>query len=934
MTSGTINDIAPSQTWYLPISRYSLAGLSLVVAVLYVTSLHSFLLFHSLVELFSILVFFGIFVIAWNARHIIKSHFLLFLGIAYLFVGVMDLEHSLSYKGMDLLGSWSNANHATQLWIAARYTQSLALLAAPFFLQHRIRPRLVLVLFFLVSGILLWAIHAGAFPVCFVEGRGLTPFKIISEYVIALILVASFVELRRRRRLLNAGVFRLVAASILFTIASELAFTSYVSVFGPANLLGHFFKFVAAYLIYVAIIETGLKTPYALLFHELKSNEEILSAREAEFRSIFELSAAGMAKLDPESGRFVLVNRKLSEITGYTMEELQQMHADDLTHPDDVQRDTEMFAKYLRGETPDFRIEKRYIRKDGEVIWVRVTATLVRPEEGAPQYSVGIVEDITARRQDQELLRQSEEKFRLIAQSIKDVIWMGTPGIGKVLYVNPAYEKLWGRSRDSLYENPLSFRDAVHPHDLPLLQDAPRQHAEGKWQFNYRIVRPDGSVRWIEDSGSPIYDENGAIHSMVGVARDITARKLLEEHHRRRKEELEKEVGLRTAELARSISQLRCMALQIDEAENRERRRLADILHDDLQQLLAAANMHLEKLRGFVEDDQRGRLQVITDILNRAIKASRSLSHDLSPPILYRGSLNAVFEWLAAKKQDNHGLQTSIEMPPDLRIESDNLRVFLFRAVQELLFNVVKHAGVKEAALTVERNSPDELLVTVADRGRGFDPAMLPQVDCQAGAAGYGLMTIRERLQLLGGSLSVDSAPGRGSRFVIRLPLLGAEAGEIPSADFLAGDSSGSASPSNTVEEGARQLQKLRLRVLLADDHETIRQGLEALLKEEADLEVVGQAANGTEAVRLAGELRPDVVVMDVSMPEMDGIEATGRIAGQWPDIAVIVHSMHDDRELAEAALGAGARAFCAKSGSASRLLDAIRLHGLRQAGG
>lgn len=795
----------------LPISHYSSFGLLLVMGLLYFTSLHSFLLFHSLVELFSILVFFGIFVIAWNARHIIKSHFLLFLGIAYLFVGVIDLEHTLAYKGMEILPHYAGANHATQLWIAARYSQSLALLAAPFFLQRRIRPRPVLALFALCSILLLWVIHTGHFPVCYVEGSGLTSFKKISEYIISLILVASFAVLRRQRHLLNPNVYRLVAASIFCTIASELAFTTYVSVFGQSNLLGHFFKFIAAYLIYVALIETGLKAPYSLLFHELKTNEEILSAREAEFRSIFELSAVGMAELSPSAGKFIRVNQKLCEITGYTAEELTGMEAIELTHPADRRRDRAAFVEYMQGKTPNFSIEKRYVRKDGKVIWIRVTASLIHAEDGRPLRSIGIIEDITARRRDRELLRESEKQ------------------------------------------------------------------------------------------------------------------------QKRRKEELEREVSRRTAELAETVDQLRTLALQLSETENRERRRLAEILHDDLQQLLAAANMHLDKLKSYIDTKQHGRIPVIRDILAQAIKISRSMSHELSPAVLYRGNLNAIFDWLASHKLEHHDLSVTVTMPVNLQIESDPLRVFLFRAVQELLFNVVKHAGTAEAAISVELQKNDTLLVTVADEGRGFDPETLFGSAAGKTGSGFGLFSIRERLHLLGGSLTVTSSPGHGSRFTIRLPLHGIDTLSLPFPSATREkDTAASPLPANAGADAAAP-RKQPIRIVLADDHETIRHGLEVLLREEEDLEIVGLAGNGIEAVRLAGELRPDVMVMDMTMPEMDGIEATGSIARQWPEVAIIVFSMHEDREIANTALAAGAKAYCSKAEHTEKLLDAIREFGGRK---
>jgi len=260
---------------------------TIVLGGLYLTSLYSFVLFHSLAELFSIGVAVGMFMLAWNARSFMENNYLLSLGIAYLFVAMVDTLHTLAYKGMGVFEGF-DANPATQLWIAGRYLESLSLLAAFFFLAGRFRYQRILQGYLVVTALLIFAIFAGFFPDCFVEGSGLTPFKKVSEYVISAILAVTLVCLYRRRAEFDPRIFRLIAASILCTIVAELAFTFYVSVYGLSNLVGHFFKIISFYLIYKAIIETGLTEPYRLLFREIGQREEALAASEARYRSLFE----------------------------------------------------------------------------------------------------------------------------------------------------------------------------------------------------------------------------------------------------------------------------------------------------------------------------------------------------------------------------------------------------------------------------------------------------------------------------------------------------------------------------------------------------------------------------------------------------------------------------------------------------------------------
>jgi signal transduction histidine kinase len=259
---------------------------ALVLLGLYLASLYSYLLFHSLVEIFSIVVACAIFMLAWNARRFLEGeYYLLFISIAYLFVAGFDLLHTLAYQGMGVFEG-SDANLPTQLWVASRYVMSFSLLVAPLLLDRKPKIHYVLAGYAVVTGLLLASIfYWRIFPACYVAGVGLTPFKKISEYVISLILLVSIALLFWRRDAFDGGVLRLLVFSVIATVGAELAFTSYVSVYGVANLVGHFFKLVSYYLIYKAIIVTGLVRPYDLLFRNLKHSEEALRQQTLELQA-------------------------------------------------------------------------------------------------------------------------------------------------------------------------------------------------------------------------------------------------------------------------------------------------------------------------------------------------------------------------------------------------------------------------------------------------------------------------------------------------------------------------------------------------------------------------------------------------------------------------------------------------------------------------
>lgn len=261
-----------------------LAGF-LVLIGLYLTSLYNYLLFHSLAEVFSIVVACGVFMVAWNARHFLDNDYLLFIGIAYLFVAGLDLLHTLAYQGMGVFLEY-DANLPTQLWIASRYVQSLSLLLAPLFLHRRLKTHFVFLGYALIACLLLISIfHWRLFPDCYLPGAGLTPFKKISEYAISLILLASIVLLLQNREEFDPGVLRLLIWSIALTIGAELAFTFYVSVYGLSNLLGHMLKIISFYLIYRAVISAALVKPYGVMFRNLKQSETELRRYTAELQA-------------------------------------------------------------------------------------------------------------------------------------------------------------------------------------------------------------------------------------------------------------------------------------------------------------------------------------------------------------------------------------------------------------------------------------------------------------------------------------------------------------------------------------------------------------------------------------------------------------------------------------------------------------------------
>ncbi|MBI4860412.1 MAG: response regulator, partial [Candidatus Riflebacteria bacterium] len=301
----------------------------------------------------------------------------------------------------------------------------------------------------------------------------------------------------------------------------------------------------------------------------------------------------------------------------------------------------------------------------------------------------------------------------------------------------------------------------------------------------------------------------------------------------------------------------------------------------------------------------------VDQLLQESIDASRSLTAELPPTVLYDAGLVPALRWLCRWMGDKHRLHVEVAVDGCGEPGSLEMKVLLFQAVRELLFNVVKHSGSSEARLEISLDD-GRIVIAVVDRGRGFSPTA--SATCSGG--GFGLFSVGERLELLGGRLSIQSSPGEGARVTLAVPL-------DPSGELSTNRETGNgAGP--PAEQAGRAAAGRRIRVLLADDHSIVREGLAAMLELQPEIELIGQAVDGLAAVELACSLRPDVVVMDITMPKLNGIEATRRITAAVPGVRVVGLSMHQEEDVARCMKQAGAAAYLRKDGPVDALIEAI----------
>jgi PAS domain S-box-containing protein len=566
----------------------------------------------------------------------------------------------------------------------------------------------------------------------------------------------------------------------------------------------------------------------------------------------------------------------------------------------------------LRRHQNEWNAVFRAVRPDGTIVWMHNLGRADRGPDGRVTRMNGINLDITGRRRADEALqaRRDEERDRSL-QLLLETAPLGILSIdasGVIVTANYALETMFGwapgeligQSVDQLLPPAFPDRHAAHGAEY-FATPLPQYMGSG---LDLVGQRKDGSTFSVEVTLNHVSTADGG--RAIAFVTDISERK-------RDQAALQRSHG----ELEQRTLQLRRLASQLTLAEQTARRQLSRTLHDGLQQLLFSAGMTLDEvMKTDSEDDRIELLDRARTDLKEAVEAARTLSVSLFPPVLHVGGLPVALSWLARRTQEQYGVVVKVTADPQANPAAGDVRILLFEAVRELLFNAVKHAGTDQVDVKLAIGAGDTIHIQVSDDGMGFDPVAGIDDKSQP-QAGLGLFSIHERLALLGGSLDIQSAPGKGSRFTLILPR------SLPNtaADGTEAKRRDTAWQERFVFDSASGTPK-SLRILIADDHPVARGGLRELFSKRPALQVVGEAASGVEAISQAVALQPDVIVMDVSMPQMNGIDATREIHRTLHHIRIVGLSTHDDESTERLMRKAGAVAYFTKNEGTDRLLD------------
>jgi PAS domain S-box-containing protein len=420
----------------------------------------------------------AVFMLVWNSRRFVRNDAYVFLGIAVFVVGLIDVIHTLTFKGMGVFPELKSANIPTQLWIASRYIESLSLLSFVFLFGKTLDLKTIFwsyagLTLLILASIFVWPV----FPDCFIEGSGLTPFKKNSEYLFCLILAAAGILVRRKQSFFDADVQRLLFSAILVTIGAELCFTQYVSVYGSANLIGHFLKIISFYLIYLALIRYGLSRPFTILFGKLNHARERYRLQALKYANILETTADGFWMVD-STGKIMHVNDAIAGMLGYSKEDLRGKTVSDI----EVLETAEDIQKRMAGVQQNNygHFETMHRRADGTLIDVEISAVYLDQDGG--QFAA-FIRNITQRKHAENELRLSEHKFSMAYNSTPLLMGISSVEDGTYLDVNDTFIRISGYTREEIIG-----RRSV---DLGLIS------MEDRLRF-FRILTEEGRVNAME----------------------------------------------------------------------------------------------------------------------------------------------------------------------------------------------------------------------------------------------------------------------------------------------------------------------------------------------------------------------------------------------------------------------------------------------------
>ncbi|MDD5669822.1 MAG: MASE3 domain-containing protein, partial [Candidatus Omnitrophica bacterium] len=713
----------------------------------------------------------GVFMFAWNSREFFADSYFLFLGIAYLFVAALDILHLFAFRSMGVFHG-VNSNLPHQLWIISRYTQSISLCIAPYFFTRKLRGHGIFLIYTAVIFLFLLSIfYWKNFPACYIDGKGVTWFKTFSEILICSFFAAAVIRLFYHKKKLDRRIFQMMVWVIAISIASELFFMIFPYSYGWADFSGHILKVISFYLFYRAVIETGFKHPYQLLFRDLKLSQENLLREKNRAKNYLDVSGGIITVLDAD-GTILLINKQGCRMSGYAEAELIGKNYFDIFIPLDQRGEWKLFfRKFLRGEIPiSQEFETPFLTRSGAEKIIMWSSTVLKDEYGCSISVLSSGNDMTEYRQKEAALQYSEKKYRNFVDNAPAGIYQ-THFDGYFVYANDALARMFEfDSAEEMMKEKIAQRyKNIKDREVLLRRLKRYDQVTG---YEVEMITKTGRV--INIILNAIREED----TLTGMMMDITVLKQAEAILKRDKKVIEQIVNERTQELvtmqkelndAKRLSDIGKLAAMVAH----ELRTPLGVIRTAAYNVKRKANnplldSHLFNIeKNIIESDQIIRSLLYYSHIRMPEYQSVHVYDLLSECI---STARNTFQYVAVdineKFQDVKGLP----------IEADPLQ--LKEVLHNILFNALESLSEGKGAVEVSAwydAVKDEMNMRFKDNGVGIETEDLkklsePFFTTKARGTGLGLSICYNIIDLHGGRIDVDSVRGKGTTFTVVLP--------------------------------------------------------------------------------------------------------------------------------------------------------------------
>jgi PAS domain S-box-containing protein len=748
-------------------------ALALLVVTMTLVANKNYILFHSMIDLFAVIVGIVITVIAHNTYSLNKNGYMGFLGIAYCSIAVITFFHVLTYKGMNIIPNIT-ANIPTQLWIIIRYIQSISLVISFLYINKELKLKKTLSIYGILTLLSIYVVfYTNIFPDCFVEGKGLTYFKIISEHITMGILFIASIMLRVNKKYFEKSQYNLIFTSFALDILAGAMFTTYASVYGQSNMIGHILNFLSYYLIYKAIVQTNLKHPYISLNSANQNlNNKIGELKESNERYTKLVENTPNGIVVQGDGKILYSNEEALRILGMeNKKDLMGRNLEEFVHPEYKSINSKRKEDILRGNKIDPNYEYAIKDNKGVIKYIEVTSTTIQ-EDGEPRV-LTIFKDISERKHAENHLKKSERTYRKLIELLPDGVCILHNG--KFVYANKAManilnvkseSELIGEDRDSFVKTVSGYEDIELDKIVKFIKD--------KETIEYiadKVVRHDGKILDIELSAMP-FEITGEGH-VLAIVRDVTEKKKSEKLKEKFKERVYYD-KIKTEFFANMSHELKTPlnviygSSQLLQAQNRKN----TLTEEKINKHTATVNQNSFRL-----------IRLINNIID--VTKMESGFYDIKRE---NHNIVSIIEDIALSITD-YTNQKNIELIFDTEVEEKIIAIDpdkIERVILNLLSNAIKFTNQYGQISVNIYDKEDNIEISVKDTGTGIPEDKLKLIFDRFGqvdetikrnkeGSGIGLSLVKSIVEQHEGQINVKSEFGCGSEFIITLPVVAFE---------------------------------------------------------------------------------------------------------------------------------------------------------------